>query len=299
MSNKDNLENIKKLREITGVGFKDCKLAIDENNGDIEKSIEFLRKKGIAKASKKMARVAADGLVLICEKDKMTLVLVFEKDNSVSTIEINSETDFVAKNKDFISFCKEISEINFNNKSNLDNLNSSKMKNQKTVEENLISLISKIGEKITIRRAKYFGDNGLNFVYVHNSSEKNIGKVVSIVQLNKINKNLVKDLGNKLAMHIAAQAPMSIDENGIDQKILKKEIEIIKEELIRSGKKPEMIEKIANGKIKKFISENTLLNQIWIMDSKKTVGQIIKEHQKNEDIKVLDFVRFKVGEGVD
>ena len=288
MSNKDNLENIKKLREITGVGFKDCKLAIDENNGDIEKSIEFLRKKGIAKASKKMARVAADGLVL-----------VFEKDNSVSTIEINSETDFVAKNKDFISFCKEISEINFNNKSNLDNLNSSKMKNQKTVEENLISLISKIGEKITIRRAKYFGDNGLNFVYVHNSSEKNIGKVVSIVQLNKINKNLVKDLGNKLAMHIAAQAPMSIDENGIDQKILKKEIEIIKEELIRSGKKPEMIEKIANGKIKKFISENTLLNQIWIMDSKKTVGQIIKEHQKNEDIKVLDFVRFKVGEGVD
>ena len=177
MSNKETLENIKKLREITGVGFKDCKLAIDENNGDIEKSIEYLRKKGIAKASKKMGRVAADGLALICEKN-----------DTISAIEINSETDFVARNKDFILFCKEISEINFQNKSNLDSLKSSKMKNGKTVDENLISLISKIGEKITIRRSKYFDNKGLNFTYVHNSVEKNIGKVISIVQLSKSNK---------------------------------------------------------------------------------------------------------------
>ena len=286
MSDKQTLENIKKLREITGVGFKDCKLAIDENNGDIDKSIEYLRKKGIAKASKKMGRVAADGLVM-----------VFEKENKVSTIEVNSETDFVAKNKDFISFCKELSELNFQNKSNLEKLKHSKMKNQKTVDENLITLIAKIGEKITIRRAKYFDNNGINFSYVHNSLEKNIGKVVSIVQLNK-NNNL-KDLGTKLAMHIAAQAPIAIDEKGINKEILDKELEIIKEELKNSGKKSEMIEKISKGKIKKFISDNTLLDQIWIMDTKKKVSQIIKEYSDGSEIKVLDFVRYKVGEGID
>ena len=288
MSNKEILENIKKLREITGVGFKDCKLAIDENNGDIEKSIEYLRKKGIAKASKKMGRVAADGLVLICEKN-----------DTISAIEINSETDFVARNKDFISFCKEISEINFKNKSNLDLLKSSKMKNGKTVDENLISLISKIGEKITIRRSKYFDNKGLNFAYVHNSIEKNIGKVITIVQLSKNNKKDLKEIGNKLAMHVAAQAPIAIDESGIKKEVLDKELEIIKEELKNSGKKADMIEKIANGKIKKFVSDNTLLNQVWIMDTKMKVNQVIKEYSAGEEIKVLDFVRFKVGEGID
>ncbi len=288
MSNKENLENIKKLREITGVGFKDCKLAIDENNGDIEKSIEYLRKKGIAKASKKMGRVAADGLVLI-----------YEKNNNVSAIEINSETDFVAKNKDFILFCKEISEINFANKSNIDSLKSSKMKNNKTVDENLISLISKIGEKITIRRSKFFDDKGLNFAYVHNSVEKNIGKVISIIQLSKNDNNDLKELGSKLAMHIAAQAPIAIDEEGIKKEILDKELEIIKEELKNSGKKEDMIEKIANGKIKKFISDNTLLNQVWIMDTKLKVNQVIKKYSNKSEIKVLDFIRFKVGEGID
>ena len=230
MSDKQTLENIKKLREITGVGFKDCKLAIDENKGDIDKSIEYLRKKGIAKASKKMSRVAADGLVL-----------VYEKENKISTIEINSETDFVAKNKDFISFCKELSELNFQNKSNIEKLKLSKMKNQKTVDENLISLISKIGEKITIRRAKFFDTKSINFSYVHNSLENNIGKVVSIVQLNKSNNKNLKDLGTKLAMHIAAQSPIAIDEKGIKKEILDKELEIIKEELKSSGKQVEMI----------------------------------------------------------
>ena len=287
MSDKNLLENIKKLREMTGVGFKDCKLALDETKGDIDKSVEYLRKKGIAKASKKMSRTAAEGLALVKERD-----------GKISLIEVNSETDFVAKNKDFISFCKELSELNFQNKSNLEKLKQSKMKNQKTVDENLITLITKIGEKITIRRAKYFDNNGINFSYVHNSLEKNIGKVVSIVQLNKNNNNL-KDLGTKLAMHIAAQAPIAIDEKGINKEILDKELEIIKEELKNSGKKSEMIEKISKGKIKKFISDNTLLDQIWIMDTKKKVSQIIKEYSDGSEIKVLDFVRYKVGEGID
>tara|TARA_A100001037_G_scaffold205426_1_gene183755 strand:+ start:365 stop:1225 length:861 start_codon:yes stop_codon:yes gene_type:complete len=286
MSNKINLENIKKLREITGVGFSDCKLAIEENKGDIEKSIEYLRKKGIAKASKKMSRVAADGLVLLNEKN-----------GSVSVIEINSETDFVAKNIDFINFCKEISELNFENKGNLELLKKANMKNGKNVEENLIALISKIGEKITIRRSKFFDNDGVNFTYVHNSVDKNIGKVISVVKIEK-NKKDLKEVGTKLAMHIAAQAPISIDESGIKKDILDKELEIIREELKNSGKNEQMIEKISNGKIKKFISDNTLLNQIWIMDTKLKVSQVLKQFSGDKNIKILDFLRYKVGEGI-
>jgi len=283
MSKEKNLENVKKLREITGVGFKDCKLALDENNGDIEKSVEYLRKKGIAKASKKMSRTAADGLVLI-----------YEKDNMMSALEINSETDFVAKNKDFINFCKEVSEINFKNQGNLEKTKSSSMNNKKTVEESLINLISKIGEKITLRRSKFFDNKGTNFSYIHNALEKNIGKVLSIVKLEE-NKGIdLKDTGTKLAMHIAASAPMAIEKSGIKQNIIDKELEIIKEELKNSGKKEDMINKISQGKLNKFISDNTLLNQIWIMDTKKKVKDVLKG-----DVKVVDFVRFKVGEGID
>ena len=172
------------------------------------------------------------------------------------------------------------------------------MKNGKTVEENLITLISKIGEKITIRRSKYFNNDGKNFYYVHNSQEKNIGKVISIVKLSNNNQKNLEDVGSKLAMHIAAQAPISINSDGISKNVLDKELEIIKEELKNTGKKPDMVEKIANGKIKKFISENTLLNQAWIMDTKMTVNQFLNQYSNNGKIDIIDFVRFKVGEGI-
>ncbi len=282
MSNKDLLENIKKLRELTGVGFKDCKLAIDENNGDIEKSIEFLRKKGIAKASKKMSRTASEGLALVNTKD-----------GEISLIEINSETDFVAKNKDFISFCKELSNICFNNKGDIKKIESSKMKNNMLVKDNLVDLISKIGEKITIRRSKFFDNkNGSNFHYVHNAIEQNIGKIISVVKLSDETKDKNREIGIKLAMHIAASNPLSVDKNDLDKKILDKELEIIKAELSNSGKEDGMIEKISKGKLNKFISDNTLVNQIWIMDPKKKVSDIL------QGIKVLSFTRYKVGEGV-
>ena len=288
MSQSKNLENVKKLREITGVGFKDCKIALDETNGDIDKSVEYLRKKGIAKASKKMSRTAADGLVLI-----------YDSNNKTSALEINSETDFVAKNKDFINFCKEVSEINHKNNGDLEKTKKAKMKNNKTVDESLINLISKIGEKITLRRSKYFDDTGKNFYYVHNSLEKNIGKVLSIIKLQTDNDFDAKDVGLKLAMHIAASAPIAIDKDGIKKEILDKELEIIKEELKNSGKKIEMIDKISQGKLNKFVSDNTLLNQIWIMDTKKKVKDVLKDYSKSSSIQILDFVRYKVGEGIE
>ena len=288
MPNKDLLANIKKLRELTGVGFKDCKLALDESKGDIEKSIEFLRKKGIAKASKKMSRTASEGLSLVKENN-----------NEISIIEINSETDFVAKNKDFISFCKELSEINFLNKGNLDKINVTQMGNGNFVKDNLVNLIAKIGEKITIRRTNFFNNKqGLNFFYVHSAIEKNIGKIISVVKLEGLIKGKNDEIGNKIAMHITASNPLAIDKEGIKKEIIDKEIEIIKAEITNSGKPQEMADKISKGKIAKFISDNTLLNQIWIMDPKKKVSDILKENKVDKEIKVLDFIRYKVGEGV-
>ena len=288
MSNKDLLDNIKKLRELTGVGFKDCKAALDETEGDIEKSIEFLRKKGIAKASKKMSRTASEGLVLVKE-DK----------GEISIIEINSETDFVAKNKDFISFCKQLLDISFTTKGDIDKINSSKMNDGTLVKDSLVNLIAKIGEKITIRRANFFDNKkGFNFFYVHSAVEKNIGKIISVVKLDGINKGKNEDLGSKISMHIAASNPLAIDKNGIKKNIIDKELEIIKAEIMNSGKPIEMAEKISKGKITKFINDNTLLNQIWIMDPKKKVSDILKENKIDKEVKVLDFVRYKVGEGV-
>jgi len=288
MSNKDLLDSIKKLREMTGVGFKDCKIALDESKGDIEKSIEFLRKKGIAKASKKMSRTASEGLALVKEEN-----------GQVSIIEINSETDFVAKNQDFINFCKELSDINFNSKGDFDKLNGSKMKNNILVKDNLVNLIAKIGEKITIRRTNFFDSAvGSNHFYVHSAVEKNIGKIISVVKLDGIVKGKNEEIGTKIAMHITASNPLAIDKDDIDKIVVDKELEIIKAEITNTGKPPEMAEKISKGKISKFLNDNSLLNQVWIMDPKKKVLDILKENSLEKTIKVLDFVKYKVGEGV-
>jgi len=286
----DNLLNkVKQLREITGVGFKDCKAAIDENNGDIEKSIEFLRKKGIAKANKKMERVAADGLVSISEKN-----------NSFSIVEINSETDFVAKNNEFINFVEEISELALNNLGKMDSILKANMKNKKNVNDNLVSLISKIGEKITFRRSDFIGsDKSINFSYTHSSVKNNLGKIGVLVSLetNK-KKEDISEFGKQLAMQIAATSPLSIDKNDLDSNIINKEKEIITEELKNSGKDEKIAEKISLGKLNKFISDKTLLNQEWIMEPKKKVKDIIKEISGKDSIIIKKFVRFKVGEGI-
>ena len=287
MSNKDLLDNIKKLREMTGVGFKDCKLALDETKGDLEKSVEFLRKKGIAKASKKMSRTASEGLALVKASE-----------GKISIIEINSETDFVAKNKDFINFCKELSEINFSKQGDLSKLNEAKMSNGTLVKDNLVSLIAKIGEKITIRRANFFDNSkGVNFSYVHSALEAGVGKIISIVKIDGISKDNT-DLGTKIAMHIAASNPLALDKDGIDKTLIDKELEIIKEEIKNSGKPAEMAEKISKGKISKFLNDNSLLNQLWIIDPKKKVSDILKENSSAKQLKILEFVRYKVGEGV-
>ena len=289
MSQSNTLDKVKKLRELTGVGFKDCKNAIDENKGDIEKSIEFMRKKGIAKANKKMERVAADGLVCISEKE-----------NQISIVEVNSETDFVAKNNEFIKFVEEVSNLALSNSGKMEDLLNSRMKNSNKVKDNLVSLISKIGEKITLRRCDFVGsDKFLNFSYTHSSIKKNIGKigVLLSIKTTKKRKELL-EFGKQLAMQVAASSPLAIDKDSLDQIILNKEKEIITEELKNTGKDNKIVEKIAVGKLNKFIADNTLLNQEWIMDPKNKVKDVLEEVAGKEKIEIKKFIRFRVGEGV-
>ena len=289
MSSDNLLKKVKQLREITGVGFKDCKNAIDETKGDIEKSIELLRKKGIAKASKRMSRIASEGLICISEKE-----------NEFSIVEINCETDFVAKNKEFINFVEEVSKLALTKSGIIENTLESEMKNKKSVKNNLVDLISKIGEKLNFRRSEFVSkEKSINFSYMHSSIKQNVGKLGVLLSLETTKKkNEVSELGKHLAMHIAASSPLAIDKNSLNPNLLNKEREIITEELKNSGKDTKIVEKIAMGKLNKFIMENTLLEQEWIMDPKKKVKDIIKEIAGKDKILIKKFIRFKVGEGV-
>ena len=280
------IDKIKKLRQTIGAGFKDCSNAINESKGDIDKAIEILRIKGISKASKKMSRDAKEGLVAI-SGDK----------NKISTIEVNCETDFVAKNDEFINFAKELSELNLNNNANVEKLKNTIMKNDKNVEENLINFISKIGEKITIGRTKIFNSNGTkNYSYSHTIVKDNLSKLAVIVSLETSNSsNDLDEFGKKLAMHIAALNPLAVDSNSINKEILNKEVKLISEELKNTGKPDEIIKKIGIGKINKFKEENSLLTQFWVMDPKKKVKDIINQ-LKISDLKIKNFYRIKIGE---
>ena len=289
MSSDNLLIKVKQLREITGVGFKDCKNAIDETNGNIEKSIELLRKKGIAKASKRMGKVAAEGLVCI-----------YEKANNFSMIEINSETDFVAKNSDFINFAEEVSKLALTKAGKMNDILISKMNNKINVQDNLVSLISKIGEKITLRRSDFIKSGKcINFSYTHSAVKANVGQIGVLLSLETTKtKNELSVFGKQLVMHIAASSPLGIDKSDLDQNMIEKEKEIITEELKNSGKDSKIIDKIAIGKLNKFVSDNTLLNQEWIMEPKKKVKDVLKEVAGKDKIIVKKFTRFRVGEGV-
>ena len=281
-----DIEKIKKLRILSGAGFKDCSSALDESKNDIDKAIEILRIKGISKASKKMTRIANEGVIAITENNISTSIL-----------EINCETDFVAKNDDFVNFAKELSDINNNVVSERNKLMLSKMKNGKTVEENLVSLISKIGEKITIGRSKSLKNSDCKvFKYHHTIIKDNLSKLGVLVSLNTNDEtNKLKTFGKQLSMHIAALNPLAIDSNDIDQTLLEKEKELISQELKNSGKPIEIIKKISLGKINKFKEENSLLNQQWVIEPKKKVKDIIKE-LKIENLSINEFSRIKIGE---
>ena len=282
------LEKVKELREITGAGMQDCKSALKENDNDIEKSIEFLRKKGVLKAAKKSSRDAAEGLVIVGESK-----------DGISLTEINTETDFVAKNEEFINFCSKISKIS-TEVDTLEDLNNSKLDNA-TIQESIVNLVSKIGENIKLRRFENIkkGNDKIAF-YIHNKASDLTGKIVSTIKYKSSNENS-KNLATNICMHIAAMSPMALNEKGLDQEFLVKEKKIIQEQLEKEGKKPEILEKIISGKLNKVISENTLLKQNFVVDQDLSVEKAINQHNKenSDQFEILNFLRFKVGEGVE
>ena len=282
----NDIEKIKKLRQTTGAGFKDCNSALKESQGDLDKAVEILRIKGISKASKKMSRDAKEGVILLSGDN-----------NKTSLLEVNCETDFVAKNNDFISFVKELGELNNKCSSNLENLNISKMKNENTVEENLVALIAKIGEKITIGRAKTIEyKNSKNFSYQHSIIKDNVSKLGVIVSIDETEKSEnINTFGKQLAMHIAASNPIALNSEDIDKEIIDKEQQLITEELKNLGKPEEIAKKISLGKLNKFKEENSLMSQDWVMEPKKKVKDVLSEISK-KNIKINEFIRFKIGE---
>ena len=282
----NDIEKVKKLRQSTGAGFKDCNSALKESNGDLDKAIEILRIKGVSKASKKMSRDANEGVIALSGDE-----------NQTSVIEVNCETDFVAKNQDFINFVKELSEINNKYSSNIEKVKSNLMKNGKTVDENIVSLISKIGEKITIGRAKTINNSGSkNFTYLHSVVKDNLSKLAVITSIETKEKNAKIDLfGKQLTMHVAASNPLAIDLDNLDENVIAKEQKLIAEELKNLGKTEDIAKKISLGKINKFKQENSLMSQAWVMEPKKKVKEIISELNIS-DLKIKEFYRLKIGE---
>ena len=281
-----DIEKIKKLRQSTGAGFKDCNSALKESKGDLDKAAEILRVKGIAKASKKMTRDAKEGVIALSGNS-----------NKTSLIEVNCETDFVAKNDDFIKFVKELSEINNICSSNIDKLNQTKMSNGKAVKDNLVDLIAKIGEKITIGKLQTIeNNNSQNFTYQHSVIKDNISKLGVVVSLEVSEKNdKVNSFGKQLSMHIAASNPLALSSDDLQKEIIEKEQELIAEELKSSGKPEDIAKKISLGKINKFKEDNSLMTQDWVMEPKKKVKDIIKEINI-PNLKIKEFIRLKIGE---
>ena len=288
-------EHIKLLREKTGAGMMDCKKALVENDGDISKATSWLRKKGIAKAEKKSSRVAAQGLVGLKTCDNFSLLL-----------EINSETDFVSKNHDFQSFVDNILDIGISKKHSIDSLLETQYKNNETVAVALQNLVAKIGENIVIRRLLYLDadtENTLFGSYVHNKINDNIGRMACVVKMfsNDNSNKAAIDLANKIAMHITALKPLALDEKSLDTAFIEKEREIYTSQLKTSGKPENIIDKIVDGKVKKYLSEVTLINQNWVLEPSLTLDQVLKDFNSNnnDDLSIIDFKLLILGEGIE
>ena len=267
-------ELIKELREKTGAGFLDCKKSLENNNNNIEKSIEALRKKGLAKASKKSDRAAIEGAVGFYSNENITVL-----------IKVNSETDFAAKSDTFLDFLDSLGNLVLENNTNLDKEQFLKLQFENgTVQDYFNSMIAKIGENLILNDLLIKENKSSNYsFYIHNSYRNNIGKIISIIEYSTNDNNSeIETLSKNLCMHIAAMKPDSMDINDLDKNLISNEEKIQKELILNSGKPSNIVEKILEGKMKKYFSEVTLLNQSYILDQDKTVRDIIDQYSKYE-----------------
>lgn len=283
---------VKELREKSGAGMMDCKKALTETNGDMEAAADWLRAKGLATAGKKSSRTAAEGLVGVAVAGTKGVA-----------VEVNSQTDFVAKNEIFQNFVREVTAIALEKGDDVEALKGEQMAQGGTVADVLTNNIATIGENQVLRRAKRVQvSNGAVIPYVHNAAAPGLGKIGVLVALESdAGVDVLEPLGKQLAMHIAAAFPLALDESGLDQDVLDRERAIAREKAAESGKPADIIEKMVEGGVKKFAKENALLSQLFVMDGKTPVSDVIAKAGKDagSTITLKDYVRFQLGEGIE
>ena len=271
-------KQVQDLRKMSGAGMMDCKAALSENDADIDLAFQWLREKGIAKAQKKSTRDANEGLVSIMSNDTGTAI-----------IEINSETDFVSRNKDFHALVKKVTQIVLDAKNN-----------PESVKDNVSTIINDaigvIGENIVFKRSNYI--EGKTYSYIHNSLGENLGKIGVLLDINSEPDSDLSGMGKNICMHIAATSPKSLDESSLDEDIIETEKNIIKEQLKETGKPDEIIEKMLDGKMKKFFEEVVLLNQKYVIDPSMTISGLLEDASNNSGSKISinSFIRYELGQ---
>ncbi len=281
---------VKDLREKTGAGMMDCKKALTETNGDFENAIDWLRKKGLSAAAKKAGRTAAEGLVAVAVNGVVG-----------AAVEVNSETDFVARNDKFQEMVSGITKLALK-AHDLESLKATSMPSGKTVEEEVIENIATIGENLSLRRVEVLSvSDGVVASYIHNSIADNMGKIAVLVALESTaDKEKLMTLGRQIAMHIAAARPQSLNIESLDQAVVARERDIFFEQSRASGKPDNIIEKMVDGRIRKFYEEAVLLEQIFVMDNKSKISEVVESHAKELGAPIIlkAFVRFELGEGI-
>jgi len=284
---------VKELREKTGAGMMDCKRALGESGGDIEAAVDWLRKKGLAAAANKAARVAAEGLIGVATRGPVG-----------SIVEVNSETDFVARNQDFQSFVRAVSEIALDGDGEIDTLKEAAFPGTgRPVAAELTDLIARIGENLVLRRSSRLSPpEGIVSSYVHNALGPGIGRIGVIIALGSgAPAERLAPLGKQLAMHVAAANPLYLDVASVPQAALDRERNVLREQARESGKSDSIIERMVEGRLRKFYEEVVLLEQIFVVDQQTKISAVVKQaaEEVGAPIRVTGFVRFALGEGID
>ena len=283
---------VKELREMTGAGMMDCKKALTETSGDIEASVDLLRKKGLAKAAKKSGRTAAEGLVGAATKEGIGAL-----------VEVNSETDFVARNTEFQAFTKACSVLALESDSDLEKLLAASLAGGETVTETLSNLVAKIGENMTVRRTTtLIVSPGIVSSYVHNAVAPGLGKIGVLIALrSSADADKLSELGKQLAMHVAATSPLALDVSSLDPNIVARERAIFADQAQQSGKPENVVEKMIEGRLRKFYEESVLLSQTFVIDGETRIEKVLENAGKElgAPVEMAGYVRFAVGEGID
>lgn len=292
MMSEISASEVKALRERSGAGMMDCKKALVECNGDIEKAVDYLRKKGLSTAAKKASRVAAEGLIGVRVNDKVGTL-----------VEVNAETDFVARNDTFQAFVDRVVEIAGDKRCGLDELKSAKYDDAHTVSEKMVNLIATIRENIDLRRVFHLSvDNGVVASYIHNKISPSLGKIGVLVGIESTgDKVKLLELGKQIAMHVAAANPLSTSIQDLDPAVVAREREVVAEQAKNSGKKAEFIDKIIEGRLRKFYEDAVLLEQIFVVDGTSRVKEIIENASKElgTPVRIKGFCKFVLGEGIE